>query len=377
MGLYDDCTLTVKFKSSYDAKDKYTAHGHDLSLAGQQAMPFRGKVACTAENNGYTLSAGKMNSVPKDGRRNGAILWTDSDSQSVTTSKSLGSICIPSSTDGNPYITHLSFSAYIGSTDHIAMDTIGIKIGNISFFQFDKIRYWRIRACQVYHDGEWHRSKNNEKDLRAAEFSNYTLEGDDILGVVEMDVTEANINCGYFLVVQDLDITGLLGPGTYDVTVFMDGAEDDHDSVGGGDWRYLELAVQSLKDYHTETETHVHSTTTTTTVTFPATADGVNIHAVKDGTEHLIPLYTDSDINNSPGKDIQNTVFYLGAANGDKQYKQWMALNGANHPALDPSHLYGYGYDVLGVYLKKGKDFTVEETGTYTETVTVTLPGAG
>ena len=305
---------------------------------------------CKHKGASCVWSDGNYSKTPDNGS-DGAVLYGGRNKNISRTS--LGcSVAVNEVAD----LVEMSIAIYIGSTDDLAYD-LTLKFGNTEILHVGNDKDENLSSATCYHNG-------NPK---------YSIPG--------MNLNTKQFSPAMLLKITNMNVTNLFSSaGSYDLTASGNGIKSG--SGGGFDLKYLEIAVVGAEitpeaKTHTETHTETHTTTTTTTVTFPATADGVNIHAVKDGTEHLIPLYTDSDINNSPGKDIQNTVFYLGAENSGKQYKQWMALNGANHPALDPSHLYGYGHDVLGVYLKKGKDFTVEETGTYVEQVVVTLPGAG
>lgn len=240
---------------------------------------------------------------------------------------------------------HMSVAMYIGSDDTIGL-TCEILVGNTMVFQIQNHSNWcKVTVKDKGNNNEIH--PNKQEDGK-----------------------------GYSIVVKDMDISSVCKAGDNSITVGM--AEASSSGEGGGDMFFLDIAVQTVGEEKTSssshTETETHTTTSTTTTSFPATSE-VNLHAVKSGVEHVIPLYSDSDIQNSPGKDIENTFFWPGVRCGRVEYKQWMAANGASHPAVDPSHLYGYGHNVLGVYLKKGKDYEVVETDTYTTVVTVPGPG--
>lgn len=361
---YKDYSL-YKSHDSWHEKTGSNTHPPDIRLSQMDALPFGGEyfdgttievtdskvTGSTTENFTTTTTYSATTWCrPKDngwisncgGGRNYAI---NLNGTTMTGTQTVDDVRKFTYNAGD--ICHMSVAMYIGSTDTIGLTCEILVNSNLVFQIYNHSDYCRVTVRNGNGYNDIHPYKEDEGK-------------------------------GYSVVVKDMDISSVCNTGYNNNSITVGMVAKSSGGQGGGEIMFLDIAVQTVgENTETEsshTETHTHTTTSTTTVTFPATADGVNIHAVKSGTEHLIPLYNDSDINNNPGKDIANTFFYLGAASGGKQYKQWMAANGASHPAIDPSHLYGYGYSILGVYLKKGKDYEVVETSTYTTTVTV--PGA-
>ena len=363
---YKDYSLTKVFDSWHESTGSNT-HPPDIRLSQMDALPFGGEyfdgtkievtdskvTGSTTENSTTTTTYSATTWCrPNDNGwnsncGNGKSSAINLNGTIMTATKTVSNV--RSFTYNARDICHMSVAMYIGSTDTIGLTCEILVNGNLVFQIYNHSDSCRVTV----------KNKNGNNDIHP-----YAKGG----------------GKGYSIVVKDMDISSVCNTGSNSITVGM--VEASSGGEGGGEIMFLDIAVQTVGEEstssssHTEEHTETHTTTSTTAVTFPETSGGA-IHAVKNGVEHVIPLYSESDIQNSPGKDIAKTFFHLGAAKGATEYKQWMAANGASHPALDPSHLYGFGYGVLGIYLKKGKDYEVTETSTYTTTITVTVPGAG